>query len=126
MEELIEQDRAFAPRSVKDELERGDDDLFKWTKRQHEFFVEENEDVQRRVAQLMAAYYDPLKPAKGINGADPFVIALAATQYPPWVVVTDEHAGSQENPKIPYVCKQLKVGCISFLDLWRTEGWQLK
>jgi hypothetical protein len=44
-----------------------------------ELFVDEDEAIQLRVKQLMAAYQNP-KMARGIAQADPFVIALAATQ----------------------------------------------
>ena len=77
----------------------------------------------------MATYYNPDKPDKGINGADPFVIALAATRIPnPWVVVSGEKPGSAENPKIPWVCKGYKPAPLthmSFLELIVAEEWEL-
>jgi len=33
--------------------------------------------------------------------------------------------GSANRPKIPYVCGQLGIDCLGFIDLIRTEGWRL-
>jgi hypothetical protein len=93
-------------------------------------FVDSSPEIQRVVAELMDAYYNPEKPDKGISGADPFVIGLAATRNPgPWIVVTGEKPGSAENPKIPWVCRQFQptpIRHISFLELVLEEKWDLK
>jgi hypothetical protein len=59
---------------------------------------------------------------KAKNRADPFVIALARVRG--CTVVTEEHPGSPDSPKIPLVCDQLQVPHIRFLDIVRREGWQ--
>lgn len=129
MEELIADGRLRASREVLDELEKKDDECFKWAKKQGDFFVDSDANIQSVVAKLMDRYLDPKKPDKGISGADPFVIGLAAVQNPkPWVVVTGENPGSLENPKIAWVCKQFKpqaIQTIGFLDLIKEEGWRL-
>jgi hypothetical protein len=61
----------------------------------------ESLSVQQIVRHLMATHHDPAKPHKGINGADPFVIAMAKDGGAQWKVVADEHPGSLENRKIP-------------------------
>ncbi len=126
MEDLIAKGRARAAKSVLQELERGSDPLLKWAKAQQDLFVDEDVAMQTRAANLLAQYYDPTKPAKGISGADPFVIALADLKNPKWAVVTAEKPGSLENPKIPYVCAQQAVPFADFLGLMRGEGWSLK
>ena len=68
------------------------------------------------------------EPDKGINGADPFVIGVAAVQAHPWVVVSGEKPGSVENPKIPWVCRQYRpvpIRHMSFLEMILEEGWEL-
>ena len=72
----------------------------------------------------MSTHFNPLKPQKGINGADPFVIAMAKAGGPNWVVVSDEHPGSLENRKIPFVCKAEGVRCINFKSMMLSEGWK--
>lgn len=118
---LIAEGRLRAVRSVKDEL--GEGDLRKWCLAQADLFVEEDEEIQQRVAQLMAAYQNP-KKTRGIDKADPFVIALADIKD--WHVVSAERGGSlASNPNIPTVCGAIGVAHIRFFDMLRLEGWKL-
>jgi hypothetical protein len=98
IEDLIAAGRLRSPKAVLDEIRPGDD-CHQWAKGQVDLFVEESTDVQRIVRQIMRTHHDPAKPLKGINGADPFVIAMA--KFTGSVVVADEHSGSLENRKIP-------------------------
>ena len=125
VEELIAAGRLRSPRAVMDEIRPGDD-CHAWCKAQTELFVEESADAQRIVRQLMAAHHNPGKPHKGINGADPFVIAMAIDGRPHWSVVADEHPGSHENRKIPFVCNAEGVPCIGFQQLMLAEGWRFR
>jgi hypothetical protein len=99
MEELVDAGRLRSPKAVLDEIRPGDD-CHKWCKEQSALFLEEPVAVQRIVRRLMAAHHDPARPTKGINGADPFVIAMAMDAGPHCTVVADEHPGSRENRKI--------------------------
>ncbi|MXY33720.1 MAG: DUF4411 family protein [Boseongicola sp. SB0664_bin_43] len=127
--QLIEEGRLRASREVRDELEVRNDPCFRWVKDQPGLFVDSDVQIQSFVTKLMGQYFDAAKPDKGISGADPFVIGLAAVQNPtPWVVVTGEKPGSIENPKIPFVCRHLQpqpIRTIGFLELIVEEGWQL-
>lgn len=129
VEQLIAEGRLRASREVRDEVERQDDDLLAWTKKFPELWVDSNGAIQGVVASLMAQYFNPQKPAKGIGNADPFVIGVAATQGAGWAIVTGEKPGSVENPKIPYVCRRFQpqpIRCLTFLQLIEEEGWQLR
>ena len=109
VEGLIEEGRLRASREVQEEIEYENEGLRDWMKGHLTLCIDSDETIQSVVAQLMAAYYNPDKPDKGISGADPFVIGLAATRTPkPWAVVSGEKPGSAENPKIPWVCKSYK------------------
>jgi hypothetical protein len=126
MEALIAAGRLRAPKAVMDEIRAGDD-CHKWAKAaQAALFVEESVSVQHIVRHLMATHYTPAKPEKGLKGADPFVIAMAKDGGAKWVVVSDEHPGSAENRKIPFVCNHENVRCINFQDMMRAEGWQFR
>lgn len=70
VEGLISAGRLRSPKSVQDEIRHGDA-CHTWCKAQADLFVEESAAVQRIVRSLMAAYHNPQKPHKGINGADP-------------------------------------------------------
>jgi hypothetical protein len=125
VEELIDAGRLRAPKAVFDEIRPGDD-CHEWARAQDDLFVEESVRIQRIVRRLMATHYDPLKPLKGINGADPFVIAMAIDGGRHWSVVADEHPGSLENRKIPFVCNAERVRCMTFQQMMLTEGWQFR
>jgi hypothetical protein len=123
MEALVADGRLRSPKVVLDEIRPGDD-CHVWAKAQTDLFVEEAVEVQHIVRQLMATHHNPAKPLKGINGADPFVIAMAKSTGS--IVVADEHPGSLENRKIPFVCNAEGVGCITFQSLMLAEGWQFR
>jgi hypothetical protein len=125
MEALIDAGRLRAPRAVLDEIRPGDD-CHAWAKAQTELFVEESAAVQRRVHHIMATHHNSKKPEKGINGADPFVIAMAKDGGTQWTVVSDEHPGTAEARKIPFVCKEEGVECINFQQMMIREKWQFR
>jgi hypothetical protein len=121
MKNLIREGRLRAVRSVKDELKDGD--LRTWCLAQPDLFVDETKEIQNRVTAMMATYQNP-KRIRGISGADPFVIALAAVNG--WHVVSAERGGSlASNPNIPTVCNAIGTQHIRFFEMLRREGWRL-
>jgi hypothetical protein len=123
IEELIEMGRLRSPKAVFDEIKQGDD-CHDWCKAQADLFVEESVSVQGIVSTIMATHYNKEKRHKGINGADPFVIAMAKDGGANWTVVADEHPGSAENRKIPFVCDAEGVKCITLQQMIFAEGWK--
>ena len=123
IEELIAKGRLRSPKAVFDEIKPGDD-CHTWCKAQTDLFVEELVSVQRIVIKIMATHYNKAKPHKGISGGDPFVIAMAKDGGAHWTVVADEHPGSAENRKIPFVCNAEGVTCITFQQMILAEGWK--
>jgi hypothetical protein len=116
---LIKEKRMRSSIEVYNELEKKDDELFKWCKERKEgIFVELDEEVQAHVARIMKAYPRLVDTVKGRSGADPFVIALAAAGK--MMVVTEEQPGKM---KIPDVCKLEKIECTSLADLIEQENW---
>jgi hypothetical protein len=82
-----------------------------------------DEDVIREVQDILQAHPRLINNQKGRNRADAFVIAVARIKGA--IVVTGEGAsGTQNRPRIPYICDQLGVECIRFLDIIRLEGWK--
>ena len=81
--------------------------------------------MQQIVRHLMATHHDPAKPHKGIRSVDPFVIAMAKDGGAQWKVVADEHPGSQENRKIPFVCNQEGVSWMTFQEMIVAEGLEV-
>ena len=133
MADLITQGRLRSVRAVQDEIKDTDPNakhitLPKWCKAQTNLYLEDDEPVQIQVRKIMAQFQSP-KKKRGIDGADPFLIARVLLNGANWHVVSNENpAGGnpQKNPNIPFVCAQLNVKHIRFLDLLKIEGWKLK
>jgi hypothetical protein len=105
MDTIIHQGIVRASREVLTELEKQDDDLYRWCKvREDDLFIDLIEELQDAVTALVAKY--PKLVATGRNKADPFVIALATLSKPPLIIVTEEGplSGSPKRPNIPYIC----------------------
>jgi hypothetical protein len=119
---LIEEGRLRCSIEVFNELEKKDDELFKWCKeRKENLFIEIDGAIQGHVTRIMKDYPRLVDTVKGRSGADPFVIALAATTNPAMIVVTEEQPGKT---KIPDVCKSENIECIGLADLIERENWQ--
>src|SRR3989304_4012992 len=104
---LIAEGRFRASIEVYNELEKKDDELFKWCKeRKEQMFAEIDDETQKQVTRIMKNHPRLVDTVKGRSSADPFVIALAATANPLMVVVTEEFAGKT---KIPDVCLAEKI-----------------
>ena len=124
LEELIAEGRLRASIEVINEIERKDDELCAWCNEQDDFIVDIDDAVQNVLAEIMGTFPKLVDTAKGKSGADPFVIALAQSQDPRWTIVSQELGGTDDRPKIPYVCAQNKLRCINLLDLIQEREWK--
>ena len=94
---LIEEGRFKASIEVYNDLEKKDDELFKWCKeRKDKLVVDIDENIQAHVARIMKAYPRLVDTVKGRSGSDPFVIALAASTNPTMTVVTENSSARYE------------------------------
>lgn len=122
---LIEKEIVVASAEVLHELERQDDDLYAWCDARDDMFLDLIEPLQSTVTAIMAEY--PKLVATGRNKADPFVVGVARLSARNLVVVTEEtpHRASRNKPKIPFICGELNIRCISFIEMLRETGWKL-
>lgn len=103
--------------------ESEDEELFGWLQNQEDLFVPLEEVVDGHANNLINAYPQMLKGAKGQNHADPFVIALAqALDYR--VVTFEKLTGNMNKPRIPDICKNEGVTCMGFQDFIIEQGWK--
>src|ERR1043165_7132802 len=115
LDDLIEQSRLRASIEVYNEIQKKDDELLAWCKERKEaMFVEIDAQTQTHLVRIMKAHPRLVDTSKGLSGADPFVIALAAATAPTMVVVSEEHPGQT---KIPGVCAAEKIECINLADM---------
>jgi predicted nucleic acid-binding protein len=103
------------------EIEEHGDDLLAWAKKRKKKFVALGGPIQDRARRILADFPDLAKADRTRRDADPFVIALA-WEYD-LTVVTYE-VSKPTKPRIPDVCRALKIPCITLVELFRQEGWK--
>jgi predicted nucleic acid-binding protein len=123
IEKLVNQGLLIAPKEVFNELKKVDDDLIDWAKNHQEMFIPLDEEQLQEVTNILARSQG-LIDARKITEADPFLIALAKCKG--WTVITSEKPKTDPNapPKIPDVCRQHNVKCISVIEFFREQGWE--
>lgn len=98
------------------------DDAFKWCNSHPDMFLPIDIGVQTAVTEILAKHEHLVASGGKRSAADPFVIAVAKVNG--CAVVTGElPSGRMDRPHIPDVCRAMGIGCMSFLDVLRAEGW---
>jgi hypothetical protein len=119
---LISEGRLLISEEVLDEAQQKDAAVKDWCEtRKDALIVPTDSAVALEVRSILETHGRLVMNLKNRNRADPFVIAVARLRRA--VVVTGEIGGNESRPKIPYVCQQLGIECISFLDLIKRERW---
>jgi predicted nuclease of predicted toxin-antitoxin system len=125
IERLIENGDLLASEEVFFELEKKDDEVYAWARKNCRMFVKTDERIQMVVKDILAKYKRLVDTRKNRSAADPFVIALASVEK--CAVVTNElPGGTADRPGIPYVCTNSRIRCMNFLSLIREQGWVFK
>jgi hypothetical protein len=124
MDGLIARQIVVASAEVLHELERQDDDLCTWCDDRDGMFIDLIDPLQTEIATIMRDY--PKLVATGRNRADPFVIGVARLRAERLAVVTEEtpHRASRNKPKIPFICGEMNIRCIPFIEMLRETGWR--
>jgi len=126
LEDLIERRQAQATIEVLRELEKKEDELAKWSKRQLNLFVPIDENIQLVVAQILAKYPNLIDGIKYRSAADLFVIALAKI-HKCKVVTTEPHiSGLRGKVSLAGVCDSIGVKDITLLDLIKEQKWKFR
>ncbi len=124
IELLIRDQRLLATEEVLIELEKKDDDIYKWAKKQ-KMFLPLSSEVQNIASKILEKFPRLIDSRKERSQADPFVVALA--KYKKCIVITGEkNFGTDDRPRIPIVCKDFGIKSISIVDLIRIERWIFK
>ena len=124
VDELIDQHQFLISEEVWEELQQKDEPAKEWAEpRLDNMMIKTDAAIVAATKSVLNGYPLLVKNMKGRNRADPFVIGTAIVREA--TVVTGEGGdGNANRPKIPYVCDQLKITCIRFLDVVRAEGWR--
>lgn len=80
---------------------------------------------QMAVRDILAEYPGILKVKKGKSLSDPWVIAVAKRYFENVVIVTEEKlTGNLQHPRIPDVCKDSNIECVTISGMIQKEGWE--
>ncbi len=124
LEVLIQNGEFRASEEVLVELEKKDDDVFKWAYEHRELlFVPLYEEIQLALKGIMSKYPRIISARKNRSGADPWVIALAQVENRD-VVTNEGESNNLDKPHIPDVCRELDIRCITMHQLIREQGWR--
>lgn len=119
--DLIRQGRIFAPDEVRAELDKRSKDVVAWLDQFDGFFLPTDEAILQAVTEVLADFPKLVMERKVAYAADPFVVSAARMNGA--MVLTEEGFGSAGKPRIPFVCRELRVEYCNLLDLIRAERW---
>ncbi len=120
---LAREGRLFVIDEVRRELESQEDEAFGWVAARPATVVALDAGIQARAVPVISGYPSLTRTKSLMSGAaDPFVIALAIERG--LTVVTSEKS-KPSKPRIPDVCRAMGVPCITWIELFRREGWVL-
>ena len=121
-EELIDNGQLIATEEVLYELEKKEDNVYKWAKNHKNMFASTDEKIQLAVIEILRNHKKLIDTRKNRSGADPFVIALAKVEGCN-VITGEKPTNRRERPHIPDVCGDLGIPCINILQLCRAQKW---
>lgn len=121
---LISEGRFFASAEVWEEIKKKDESVKKWAEpRKSDVFVDTDATTTKEVQRILDLFPRLVMSGGRRNRADPFVVAVASLRKA--TVVTGEGGdGTMGKPKIPYVCQQLKIPCVTFTEFISAEEWK--
>ena len=128
IEWLVKEHRFVSPLEVKRELERNEGDkCCEWVKGRWDKLSDDDDAATVHTANTTPRIQDMIRNGSRSSStrpwADPLVVALAYRKS--ISVVTFESVTGGKN-KIPRVCTDLRVECLTLTDLFCKEGWTFR
>lgn len=121
VEQAIEEGIIVVPPQVITELRRQEDDLAKWITKRQKIVREPDMDAIAFNTQIAADFPAWTTLESTENMADPWVISVAKSFR--LIVISNERGGSDQNPRIPSVCKKYHISHQTFIGVIVAEGW---
>ncbi len=110
-----------ASEEVLHELKARDDELLGWARANHCMFHPTDDAVQCEVARILEMHAGLVHHESERQQADPFVIALAVVEGCS-VVTSELPTRNLARPRIPDVCSDLGLRCLSLVEMFRDQG----
>lgn len=121
IDDLAKRGVVVAQQAVSWEIQEKTDELAKWLEDREYFFRETTEQVQLRLREILKTHSRLLSATKNRSGADPLVIAQAQ-EINGSVVTYETWDENRRNIKIPEVCHDLGIPCITFVEFMKESG----
>jgi hypothetical protein len=124
VDSLISDGRFFASTEVWEEIKKKDESVKKWAEpRRSDVFIDTDATTTKEVQKILDKFPRLVMSGGRRNRADPFVVAVASLRKA--TVVTGEGSdGTMNKPKIPFVCQQLNIPCVTFTEFISAEDWK--
>lgn len=126
LEQLIREDRLFAPDEVFREVEK-DDVVGPWAKQNKKMFGKPNQEQIDAAQDVVSRFPSLAKPGRFGPAADPFVVGLARLEGEK---LSHSLLGSQAkcvvvsgDRGIRHACASSGIPCVSLIELFQQEGW---
>jgi predicted nucleic acid-binding protein len=116
---------AVIPDEVLIELERKDDDLYRWLKEREDLLVPPTPEIQQALKQVLARFNKIVDGRSAKNRADPLVVATALVKNATVITEEKHSAGPPNKPNIATLCDGFGVPHISLIDFMRHRRWRL-
>jgi hypothetical protein len=123
MEGLIGTGRLRAPREVRRELSKQEDEVYRWVRRHGNLIVGLPPRQQVLLKEIMDRFPTWVDHETSQPVADPIVIALARSYNPPATVIAHENPGGSGAMKIPNVCGAYRIAWMTLPQMFVAEGW---
>ncbi len=121
LDEHVEDGAIVSSEEVYIEIAKKEDGLHQWIKDRKKMLIPIEREIQEIVFDLLATYPRLVDTKRNRSQADPFVIATAA-HLETAVVTGEQPSNNLTRPKIPDVCNEREIPCISFLEMLREIG----
>lgn len=129
IESGVKEKKLYSIDLVKNELEKGHDQANKpWNKfhEDYNFFIDvsecKNSDKYMEIVGELERFEEFQKGLEKDIWADPFLIAIAYIEKD--IVITEENLNKNPKRKIPYVCEELGIKCMTFDEFMIEQGWK--
>lgn len=131
LDTLIKSNRLISPQQVYEELQKWDDEVFRWVNQCRKLFKPLDNEQTAVAKEILEKFPSLIDPQKETADADPFVISLAKVKTKnltllgdECIVVSQEKPGSGIRAKIPDVCSNFAVKHFSSIEFFNNEGWK--
>ncbi|MGC1119729.1 MAG: DUF4411 family protein [Candidatus Methanofastidiosia archaeon] len=127
---LIKKKSLVAPKEVFNEIKEGDDQLANWVNQLKDFFIQPTPQQIVNIKEILRRYPSIIKTDRKYD-ADPWIIALAVelSRSPQEtlfhikrIIITEEKLRGNKI-RIPFICQEYGIDCITLLEMFRIEGW---